>query len=238
MNKIKLNSIYGVIALWIGTTTGLWLFLSIWDLELFAIVWALLLLTFWRFMLLDASPSGKNLLFVGARENEIVWAVSGEEVPVKPIGTSDGKNIKKNGDVVEAKGKSPGIMKTRGIGGTGIYVLPNLGKIGGVHILKSTMAWLEYEQEGKEYALRPRKEETQYVFTKIGNYAVPILNVEDKEKIQVDFIFGIPGKFVNVKKPSFAQDEPFARIQNIIQGAVIDFAFAIYCKFVFRHHRT
>lgn len=211
--------------LWLGViTTALWLFLAGFNLGPFALVFPALAITWWRFILWDSK--NKNWFVKGAKENEAVWAVKGEEVPVRPIFTSQGKKYKRTGDVLNAPGKDPGIMNGHGIFGSGIYFLPNFGVIGGVHILKSTMAWLEYEQKGKEFDLIDRKEETQYVFTKVGNYAVPLLNVEDKEKIQVDFILGIPGKFVNVRKPVFLQDEPFARIQNIIQSAVIDYAFA------------
>lgn len=205
--------------LWLGViTTALWLFLAGFNLGPFALVFPALAITWWRFILWDSK--NKNWFVMGARENEAVWTVSGEEVPKKAIFTSEGKKLLRNGDIKEAPSKTPGIMNGPGIFGSGIYFLPNFGILGGVKIMKSKMAWIEYDQKGTTYELDDRKEETPFVYTKTANYAVSVVNVEDMQGIRIDMILGIPGKFINIKKPVFLQDEPFARIQNIIQSRI------------------
>ena len=218
-----IDSITKAIVWLVVITVAIWLFLAGFNLGPFALVFPALTITFWRFILWDAN--NKNWFVVKARENEAIWAVSGDSVPKKPIFTSEGRKILRNGDMKEAPSKKTGIMNGPGIFGSGIYFLPNLGRIGGVKILKKKMSWLEYEQKDKTFDLIPRvKEETPYIYTKTANYAVVLNSIEDMDGLRVDLIIGVPGFFENVKKPVFKVDEPFARIQNILQDAVVKLA--------------
>jgi hypothetical protein len=210
--------------LWLGAiTTVLWIILSGVNLGPMSLIFPTIMITWWRFILWDAKTN--NWFVVKARENEAIWSVSGDSVPKKPIFTSEGKKVVKNGDIREAPGKVPGIMKGPGIFGSGIYFLDNFGVLGGVKILFRKMSWLEYEQKDKAFDLIPRvKEETPYIYTKTANYAVVLNSIEDMDGLRVDLIIGVPGFFHNVKKPVFKVDEPFARIQNILQDAVVKLA--------------
>lgn len=218
-----INSIKKAIVWLVAVTIAIWLFLAGFGLGPFALLFPAFVITWWRFILYDAK--NHNWFVVKARENEVIWSVSGDSIPKKPIFTSEGKKIGRDGEMKDAPGKKPGIMRGPGIFGSGIYFLDNFGIFGGVKILIRKMSWLEYEQEGEKFDLIPRvKEETPYVYTKIANYAVVLNGIEDMDGLRVDLIIGIPGYFQNVKKPVFKVDEPFARIQNILQDAVVRLA--------------
>lgn len=210
--------------LWLGViTTALWLFLAGFNLGPMALIFPALAITWWRFILWDSK--NHNWFVIGARENEVVWAISGEGVPKKPIFTAENKKLLRNGEMKDTPGKKPGIMRGSGIFGSGIYFLPNFGVIGGVSIFSRKMSWLEYEQKDKAFDLAARAdEETRYVYTKISNYAVVLTGIEDVDGLRVDIIIGVPGYFSNVKKPIFNMDQPFARIQNILQDALVNLA--------------
>lgn len=214
-----INSINKAIAWLVAITVAIWLFLAGFNLGPFALVFSALAITWWRFILWDAN--NKNWFTVKAREDEAIWAVSGDGIPKKVFLTSGEKKLIKD-ELVYAKNRFPGVMKGPGIFGSGIYFLPNGGVIGGIKIFLRKMSWLEYEQKDKTFDLIPRvKEETPYIYTKIANYAVVLNGIEDMDGLRVDLIIGIPGYFSNTRKPVFKVDEPLARIQSILQDAVV-----------------